>query len=95
MVQKYGALVTSAADASADDSERGALLAADAAPQLKEGHATIVSSVSNLANTIMGSGMCVSPVYVLSELTDELCRHAHLSFGEVSYNRLMPYAQLK
>lgn len=65
MVQKYGAVVATAADATSGDSERSTLLATDATPQQKEGHASIVSSVSNLSNTIMGSGMCLSSVYFL------------------------------
>ena len=32
------------------------LLGQDGFPKLREGHASIVSSVSNLANTIIGSG---------------------------------------
>jgi hypothetical protein len=68
MVQKYGAVVTTAADATEGDSEQSALLAADHAPQLKDGHASIVSSVSNLSNTIMGSGMCFRLMYGLLEI---------------------------
>lgn len=68
MVQKYGAVVTTAADATEGDSEHSALLAGGATPQLKEGHATIMSSVSNLLNTIMGSGMYSRSMYVMSRI---------------------------
>ncbi|TFL05364.1 vacuolar amino acid transporter 5 [Pterulicium gracile] len=47
-------------DAAGAGSEHSALLGAAATPSTrpqKEGHATILSSVSNLANTIIGSGM--------------------------------------
>ncbi|KAG2364843.1 transmembrane amino acid transporter protein-domain-containing protein [Suillus spraguei] len=58
MVQKYGAVLTVAADAAIGNNESSALLAGNATPsvQQKEGHASMLSSVSNLANTIMGSG---------------------------------------
>lgn len=58
MVQKYGAVHTTTADATAGDSESSALLAVDATSSVrqKEGHASMLSSVSNLTNTIMGSG---------------------------------------
>jgi hypothetical protein len=62
MVQKYGAVPTTAADATAGDGESSALLVVDGAPLVrqKEGHASMLSSVSNLTNTIMGSGECFS-----------------------------------
>lgn len=66
MVQKYGAVVTTAADPTEGDSEHSALLAGGAAPQFKEGHATIMSSVSNLSNTIMGSGTYFCSIYLVS-----------------------------
>lgn len=68
MVQKYGAVLTAAADATIGDNESSALLAGNAAPsvQQKEGHASMLSSVSNLTNTIMGSGMLTFPLAMAS-----------------------------
>ncbi|KAG2132787.1 vacuolar amino acid transporter 5 [Suillus clintonianus] len=68
MVQKYGAVLTTAADATAGDSEHSALLGGNAAPSAtqREGHASILSSVSNLTNTIMGSGMLTFPLAMAS-----------------------------
>lgn len=68
MVQKYGAVLTVAADAAIGNNESSALLAGNATPsvQQKEGHASMLSSVSNLANTIMGSGMLTFPLAMAS-----------------------------
>ncbi|KAG0709322.1 vacuolar amino acid transporter 5 [Suillus ampliporus] len=68
MVQKYGAVLTTAADATAGDSEHSSLLAGHAAPSVvqREGHASMLSSVSNLSNTIMGSGMLTFPLAMAS-----------------------------
>ncbi|KAG2757064.1 vacuolar amino acid transporter 5 [Suillus brevipes Sb2] len=68
MVQKYGAVHTTVADATAGDSESSALLAVDATSSVrqKEGHASMLSSVSNLTNTIMGSGMLTFPLAMAS-----------------------------
>ncbi|KAG1746591.1 transmembrane amino acid transporter protein-domain-containing protein [Suillus paluster] len=68
MVQKYGAVLTVAADATAGDSEQSALLAGDATPSVvqRDGHASMLSSVSNLTNTIMGSGMLTFPLAMAS-----------------------------
>ncbi|KAG2136189.1 transmembrane amino acid transporter protein-domain-containing protein [Suillus cothurnatus] len=68
MVQKYGAVFTTAADATVGDSESSALLAGDAVPSVRqrEGRASMLSSVSNLTNTIMGSGMLTFPLAMAS-----------------------------
>ncbi|KAG1788255.1 vacuolar amino acid transporter 5 [Suillus plorans] len=68
MVLKYGAVLTTAADATVGDSESSALLAGEAAPSVrqKEGHASMLSSVSNLSNTIIGSGMLTFPLAMAS-----------------------------
>ncbi|KAG2153176.1 hypothetical protein DEU56DRAFT_471299 [Suillus clintonianus] len=52
MVQKYGAVLTTAADAIAGDSEHSALLGGNATPLVtqREGHGNIRSSVNNLSN---------------------------------------------
>ncbi|PSS34102.1 hypothetical protein PHLCEN_2v1854 [Hermanssonia centrifuga] len=62
MVQTYGIVPESArsdVETSRVAEESDALLGSDAGPvkPKKEGHATIQSSVGNLANTIIGSGM--------------------------------------
>jgi hypothetical protein len=63
MVQSYGAANIAVADTSTisedrgvEESEDSALLGRDVAVKPREGHASIISSVSNLANTIIGSG---------------------------------------
>ncbi|KAH7913827.1 transmembrane amino acid transporter protein-domain-containing protein [Hygrophoropsis aurantiaca] len=70
MVQTYGIAATTAADPqpAVGDDEGSALLGSDATsrPPFKEGHATIISSVSNLANTIIGSGMLTFPLAMAS-----------------------------
>jgi hypothetical protein len=70
MVQKYGAVFTTAADATVGDSESSALLAGDAVPSVRqrEGRASMLSSVSNLTNTIMGSGEYFRSMYSFLEL---------------------------
>lgn len=66
MVQTYGTVKTRAADSvdrlEGTSSEVSALLGNGATTQPKAGHATILSCVSNLANTIIGSGECVDPI---------------------------------
>lgn len=55
----YGAVETSEALTGCDqteDNESSTLLGTEALPGANEGPATIVSSVSNLSNTIIGSG---------------------------------------
>lgn len=50
----------------------------------KEGHATLTSSVGNLANTIIGSGACTThfpPFYRILRSVAMISRHAHLSSG--------------
>ncbi|KAH7927298.1 vacuolar amino acid transporter 5 [Leucogyrophana mollusca] len=72
MVQTYGVAgstdVEPAYDHTTGDSEGSALLGSDAIikPPPREGPATIVSSVSNLANTIIGSGMLTFPLALAS-----------------------------
>ncbi|KAH8103989.1 transmembrane amino acid transporter protein-domain-containing protein [Cristinia sonorae] len=74
MVQTYG--VASESPTTADPivhagvapGEGDALLGSDATPRkpLREGHATLQSSVGNLANTIIGSGMLTFPLALAS-----------------------------
>ncbi|KAF8845066.1 vacuolar amino acid transporter 5 [Paxillus ammoniavirescens] len=73
MVQSYGAANTAVADTSTisedrgvEESEDSALLGRDVAAKPREGHASIISSVSNLANTIIGSGMLTFPLAMAS-----------------------------
>jgi hypothetical protein len=62
MVQPYGATNHSGADVEVRDDTTGeetSLLGATATGQKvtkREGHATVVSGIGNLANTIVGSG---------------------------------------
>ena len=64
MVQTYGVVDTPSSRGGQESllhsavGESDALLGADATPRkpLKDGHATLQSSVGNLANTIIGSG---------------------------------------
>ena len=66
MVQTYGVAADTPTSRGANDQafaqgsagEGDALLGSDATPKkpLKDGHATLQSSVGNLANTIIGSG---------------------------------------
>lgn len=87
MALKYGAVLTTAADATVGDSESSALLAGEAAPSVrqKEGHASMLSSVSNLSNTIIGSGECFRSIYSFLELTS-LCA-GMLTFPLVRFRR--------
>ncbi|TDL23915.1 hypothetical protein BD410DRAFT_786588 [Rickenella mellea] len=73
MVQTYGVASPSAASdhghrIETRSGESSALLGEDATPKkvLRDGHANIVSSVSNLANTIIGSGMLTFPLALAS-----------------------------
>ncbi|KAG9313011.1 transmembrane amino acid transporter protein-domain-containing protein [Chiua virens] len=69
MMQPYGAASTRVPDTvhhNIDDNEGSALLGNSSASRPKEGRATIVSSVSNLSNTIMGSGMLTFPLAMAS-----------------------------
>ncbi|KAF9218957.1 vacuolar amino acid transporter 5 [Gyrodon lividus] len=71
MVQSYGAANTAVADTisdvpSVEESEGSALLGRGAAVKPREGHASIISSVSNLSNTIIGSGMLTFPLAMAS-----------------------------
>lgn len=79
MVQAYHAVPVSVEHHDADDGRggehEGSALLGDSASSVglvksevqREGHATLTSSVGNLANTIIGSGACVtyppSPFY--------------------------------
>lgn len=62
MVQTYGVAPPNDAEPTQDTTAEGegsALLGGDATPKRavkRDGHATIISCVSNLANTIIGSG---------------------------------------
>ncbi|KAG6328460.1 hypothetical protein ID866_10629, partial [Astraeus odoratus] len=67
----YGSLKTTDAVDTVDGREAGssegsALLGGEGRKTLKEGHATLLSSVSNLANTIIGSGMLTFPLAMAS-----------------------------
>ncbi|THH32498.1 hypothetical protein EUX98_g1671 [Antrodiella citrinella] len=75
MVQSYGGVESPGRSADPTDSlipgaagENDALLGSDATAKklLREGHATVLSSVSNLANTIIGSGMLTFPLALAS-----------------------------
>jgi len=63
MVQTYGVAEATDVDPSTGGDEARALLGGDSAAVKKaegkrDGHATIVSCISNLSNTIIGSGTC-------------------------------------
>ncbi|KAL4065902.1 transmembrane amino acid transporter protein-domain-containing protein [Scleroderma citrinum] len=72
MVQHYGtAKPLDAGDCIVNDrevtlSEGSALLGGDSTAGPREGHASIISSISNLANTIIGSGMLTFPLAMAS-----------------------------
>ncbi|TCD67972.1 hypothetical protein EIP91_011773 [Steccherinum ochraceum] len=75
MVQTYGATESPSSRGTLVDphtpgvlGESDALLGEDATPKkpLREGHATLQSSVGNLANTIIGSGMLTFPLALAS-----------------------------
>lgn len=72
MVHEYGTvkpLATEhdlASDREVCSTEDSALLGSGSATVLKDGHATIFSSVCNLANTILGSGMLTFPLAMAS-----------------------------
>ncbi|KIP03412.1 hypothetical protein PHLGIDRAFT_26130 [Phlebiopsis gigantea 11061_1 CR5-6] len=68
MVQTYGAASSREAHDTHGGDEHEALLGGDATArrQKREGHATIHSSVGNLANTIIGSGMLTFPLALAS-----------------------------
>ncbi|KAF8555998.1 vacuolar amino acid transporter 5 [Imleria badia] len=66
MVLPYGAVETGVPGIhtehrGGEDNEGSALLGNEAAPKPREGHAGIISSVSNISNTIIGSGMLTFP----------------------------------
>lgn len=70
MTQPYGAVDTGVRDIHSvhhgvEDNEGSALLRSEAVPRLREGHASIISSVSNLSNTIIGSGASLSVLLVV------------------------------
>ena len=60
MVQTYGIAPENSAESSLDVDEARALLATPETPNKKDGrvdgHATLISCISNLLNTIIGSG---------------------------------------
>lgn len=65
MTQPYGAVRTGVPDIrtehrGVEDNEGSALLGSEAVLKSREGHASIISSVSNLSNTIIGSGASLS-----------------------------------
>lgn len=68
MVHTYGVARESGIEPAHDDSEASALLgdAATAKRSGIEGHATLTSCVSNLSNTIIGSGMLTFPLAMAS-----------------------------
>ncbi|KAH7890796.1 vacuolar amino acid transporter 5 [Phlebopus sp. FC_14] len=71
MVHTYGAVKPAPADTYDDgphvgEDEGSALLGRDATAKSIDGHASIVSSVSNLSNTIIGSGMLTFPLAMAS-----------------------------
>ncbi|KAF9240708.1 vacuolar amino acid transporter 5 [Melanogaster broomeanus] len=69
MVQSYGAAAVAdsvSEDRSVNETETSALLRRDATVKSTEGHASVISSVSNLLNTIIGSGMLTFPLAMAS-----------------------------
>jgi hypothetical protein len=86
MVYTYGVAPEDGAEPRHDneDGEASALLGANASPtSKKEGHASIVSCVSNLSNTIIGSGECPSLALAPSfaRLKHKRFRHADVPIG--------------
>ena len=67
-----------------EDNEGSALLGNEAAPKHREGHANIVSSTSNLSNTIIGSGASFS-WSCARRVTDGLWSLGMLTFPLVSF----------
>lgn len=66
MVLPYGAVETGVPGVQThrggEDNEDSALLGSEAVPKPREGHASIISSISNVSNTIIGSGTSASLV---------------------------------
>ena len=66
MVQTYGVARANAVDSGTGQEEQAALLGGDSAPSSvkpldkRDGHASLISCISNLANTIIGSGALFS-----------------------------------
>jgi len=56
MVNTYGVASENDTDAAAGSAESSALLGTERVPKKRDGHATMLSCVSNLTNTIIGSG---------------------------------------
>lgn len=92
MVQTYGAVRTAYAESEpgpSSGSEQSALLGGERDTTVKkvaqrDGHATLTSCISNLANTIMGTGACLlnhSLSFSVSFPYFNLCRHAYVSVG--------------
>ncbi|KAG5220092.1 Vacuolar amino acid transporter [Salix suchowensis] len=92
MVQTYGVVADGNTQEPAEyvhgtghgESESSALLGESATgtkPAPHEGHATIGSCVSNLANTIIGSGMSEIDIVLCSLLNLFGYRNAHISYG--------------
>lgn len=87
MVHQYGALEAGvpgihASHRGGEDREGTALLGNEAVPRPREGHASIISSVSNISNTIIGSG--TSTFLVLWSKTDRrspIPRYANVPSG--------------
>lgn len=76
MAQSYGAVtagvaVTHTEHHGAEENERSALLGSETVQKSREGHAGLVSSVSNLSNTIIGSGASTLPFYSCCRSTDD------------------------
>jgi hypothetical protein len=74
MVQTYGVVPETSLEPSIDTDEARALLADPNAPSKRDrhadGHATLTSSISNLLNTIIGSGAYITSPSVLTYLTN-------------------------
>jgi hypothetical protein len=97
MVQTYGVVPETSLEPSLDMDEAGALLADSNVPgtpsksdRHTDGHATLTSCISNLSNTIIGSGAYFT-ITRHTRLTSHLIilRNAYISFGKplsISYN---------
>jgi hypothetical protein len=71
MVHTYGVAPESGIEPTHNDGEASALLGGDATVKRtgRDGHASLTSSVSNLSNTIIGSGTSIVKVqsYIITE----------------------------
>lgn len=61
MMHSYGAVETGVRDVHSvhhgvEDNEGSTLLGSEPAPKPREGHASMISCISNLSNTILGTG---------------------------------------